>query len=69
MSVRSDQHWADPIAGLREMARVARRVVVFQLDTSDPGRFWLTATTSPSSPSSTKACPRWPGGPLHSAPG
>lgn len=24
------------------MARVARRVVVLQFDTSDPGRFWLT---------------------------
>jgi len=42
MSVLSDQHWADPIAGLGEMSRVARRVVVFQFDTSDPGRFWLT---------------------------
>ena len=35
-------HWADPIAGLREMRRVARRVVVFAFDTSDPGQFWLT---------------------------
>ena len=35
-------HWQDPIAGLREMRRVARRVVVFTHDTSDPGRFWLT---------------------------
>ncbi len=42
MSVLSDHHWADPVAGLFEMARVARRVVVFQFDTSDPGRFWLT---------------------------
>jgi SAM-dependent methyltransferase len=42
MSVLSDQHWADPLAGLAEMARVARRVVVLQFDTSDPGRFWLT---------------------------
>jgi SAM-dependent methyltransferase len=42
VSVLSDQHWADPLAGLAEMARVARRVVVLQFDTSDPGRFWLT---------------------------
>ena len=42
MSVLSDQHWANPIAGLAEMARVARRVVVFQFDTRDPARFWLT---------------------------
>jgi SAM-dependent methyltransferase len=38
-------HWEDPIAGLTEMRRVARRMVVFTHDTSDPGwlrRFWLT---------------------------
>ncbi|NRQ37691.1 class I SAM-dependent methyltransferase [Nonomuraea sp. NN258] len=45
MSVSSIHHWPDPIAGLREMRRVARRVVVFTHDTSDAGwlrRFWLT---------------------------
>src|SRR5204863_9890989 len=26
MAVLSDHHWTDPVAGLREMARVARRV-------------------------------------------
>jgi SAM-dependent methyltransferase len=37
-------HWRDPVVGLREMQRVARRVVVFTCDTSDESwrqRFWL----------------------------
>jgi len=45
MAVSTVHHWQDPIAGLREMRRVARRVVVFTFDASDdcwPHRFWLT---------------------------
>ena len=42
MAVCTLHHWQDPMAGLREMRRVARRVVVFLFDTSDPGQFWLT---------------------------
>jgi SAM-dependent methyltransferase len=45
MAFATIHHWHDPIAGLREMRRVARRVVVFTHDTSDIGwwrRFWLT---------------------------
>jgi SAM-dependent methyltransferase len=45
MAVSTAHHWQDPIAGLREMRRVARRVVVFTFDSSDTGwirRFWLT---------------------------
>ncbi|MDO9353455.1 MAG: methyltransferase domain-containing protein [Solirubrobacteraceae bacterium] len=42
MAILSDHHWADPIAGLRELRRVARRVVVLQWDTLlDPSPFWL----------------------------
>jgi SAM-dependent methyltransferase len=41
MAVLSDHHWRDPIAGLREMQRVARRVVVFQWDLTEIPRFWL----------------------------
>jgi SAM-dependent methyltransferase len=45
MAFATIHHWQDPIAGLREMRRVARRVVVFTCDTSDRSwrrRFWLT---------------------------
>lgn len=45
MAVSTVHHWSDPIAGLREMRRVARRVVVLTFDTDEPGwqdRFWLT---------------------------
>jgi SAM-dependent methyltransferase len=45
LAIATVHHWQDPIAGLREMRRVARRVVVFTHDTSDTGwrrRFWLT---------------------------
>lgn len=42
MAVCTLHHWQDPIAGLREMRRVARRVVVFLFDTSDTDQFWLT---------------------------
>ncbi|KAB1985757.1 MerR family transcriptional regulator [Streptomyces triticiradicis] len=44
MAFSTVHHWRDPIAGLREMRRVARRVVVFTYDASDAGgrdRFWL----------------------------
>ena len=42
MAFSTIHHWRDPLAGLREMRRVARRVVVFTFDTSDPEQFWLT---------------------------
>ena len=45
MAFSTVHHWQDPIAGLREMRRVARRVVVVTYDAGSPGwleRFWLT---------------------------
>ncbi|RLP87672.1 class I SAM-dependent methyltransferase [Micromonospora sp. BL4] len=42
MALATVDHWQDPIAGLREMRRVARRVVVFTHDAGGPDRFWLT---------------------------
>ncbi len=41
MAFATVDHWQDPIAGLCEMRRVARRVVVLTYDASDPDRFWL----------------------------
>jgi SAM-dependent methyltransferase len=41
MAFATIDHWQDPIAGLREMRRVARRVVAFTWDASGPDRFWL----------------------------
>ncbi len=42
MAVATVHHWHDPIVGLREMRRVARRVVVFTFDLSGLSQFWLT---------------------------
>jgi DNA-binding transcriptional MerR regulator len=45
MAFSTVHHWQDPLAGLREMRRVARRVVVFTFDASEFAwrrRFWLT---------------------------
>lgn len=41
MAFATIDHWQDPIAGLREMRRVARRVVVLSKDFSDLDLFWL----------------------------
>jgi hypothetical protein len=45
MAFATVHHWQDPIAGLYEMRRVARRVVVFTCENTDRSwrrRFWLT---------------------------
>ena len=45
MAFATVHHWGDPIAGLLEMQRVARRVVVFTHESDDEAwrqRFWLT---------------------------
>ena len=45
MALATVHHWQDPVAGMREMRRVARRVVVLTCETTDRSwrrRFWLT---------------------------
>jgi SAM-dependent methyltransferase len=45
MAFATVHHWRDPLAGLREMRRVARRVVVFTHDDPEAGwlrSFWLS---------------------------
>ncbi len=54
MAFSTVHHWQDPLAGLREMRRVARRVVVFTFDASDA----RLARTGSGSPATT--CPRPP---------
>jgi SAM-dependent methyltransferase len=48
MAVLSDHHWRDRVAGLRELRRVARRVVLFQWDPAWRDAFWLARDYLPS---------------------
>jgi SAM-dependent methyltransferase len=50
MAVATVHHWPDPLAGLREMRRVARRVVVFTFDFEALDQFWLTRDYLPELP-------------------
>lgn len=42
MAIATVHHWQDPLRGLRELRRVARRVVVFTYDLDVLSQFWLT---------------------------
>ena len=71
MAVSTVHHWQDPIAGLREMRRVARRVVVFTYDATTPHGVigsGSPATTCPRSPTFSSAGLRWPSWPARSGP-
>lgn len=50
MAIATTHHWNDPIAGLREMKRVASRVVVFTFDFDRLNDFWLTRDYMPEVP-------------------
>jgi SAM-dependent methyltransferase len=41
-AIATVHHWRDPLAGLREMQRVAGRVVVFTFDFGGLSEFWLS---------------------------
>jgi len=63
MAVSTVHHWHDPIAGLREMRRVARRVVVLTFDAEDScgtAGSGLPRATCPSSAAFFRGWPRWP---------
>jgi SAM-dependent methyltransferase len=47
MTVISDHHWSDYATGLRECARVGRRVVLFNWDNAEAERFWLATGYAP----------------------
>jgi SAM-dependent methyltransferase len=48
MAVLSDHHWRDRTQGLRELRRVARkRIVLFNADPAENGRFWMTTEYLP----------------------
>jgi len=42
MAIATVHHWQDPLSGLREMQRVARRLVVLTFDFDRLSQFWLT---------------------------
>ena len=69
MAFATIDHWPDPIAGLREMRRVARRVVVFTCDASDPDRFWLKRDYLPEHAGLWAGRPSLPSWPARSVPG
>jgi SAM-dependent methyltransferase len=41
MAILTIHHWSDPVRGLRELVRVARRVVVFAYEPAVHSTFWL----------------------------
>jgi SAM-dependent methyltransferase len=49
LAVLTLHHWSDPDAGVREMRRVARRLVVFTWDPDFADRFWFVRDYLPES--------------------
>jgi len=55
MAILTIHHWSDPVKGLRELARVARRVVVFTYEPVIHNAFWLWQEYFPAAGSASAA--------------
>lgn len=55
MAILTIHHWSDPVKGLRELARVARRVVVFTYEPTIHNAFWLWQEYFPAAGSASAA--------------
>lgn len=55
MAILTIHHWSDPVKGLRELARVARRVVVLTYEPAIHSAFWLWQEYFPAAGSASGA--------------
>lgn len=55
MGILTIHHWSDPIAGLRELVRVARRIVLFAYEPAVHSAFWLWQEYFPAAGSASAA--------------
>jgi SAM-dependent methyltransferase len=55
VAILTIHHWSDPVAGLRELVRVARRVVVFAYEPTVHSAFWLWREYFPAAGSASAA--------------
>lgn len=55
MGILTIHHWSDPVAGLRELVRVARRVIVFAYEPTVHSAFWLWREYIPAAGSTSAA--------------
>ena len=55
MGILTIHHWSDPVAGLRELVRVARRVILFAYEPTVHRAFWLWQEYFPAAASTSAA--------------
>ena len=74
MGILTIHHWSDPVAGLRELVRVARRIVLFAYEPTVHKAFWLWQEYFPAAgarrPRPNYLSSRWqkPSAPIESRP-